>query len=218
VNFLQNHDQIGNRAFAERINKLANPQAVRAAAAILLLAPSPPMLFMGDEFGAETPFLFFCDFENVLAAAVTSGRRNEFAHFAKFSDPAERERIPDPNAIATFETSKLDWKTIDEPCHREWLTFHRRLLNLRREHIVSRLSRLCRPKADYKIYEEHGLMARWSFPDGSKLTLLANLGQNPLSDLTFNPSRILYASDEVDVDHLKSGTVPAWSVVWSLEE
>jgi maltooligosyltrehalose trehalohydrolase len=218
VNFLQNHDQIGNRAFAERINKLANPQAVRAAAAILLLAPSPPMLFMGDEFGAETPFLFFCDFEKDLAAAVTSGRRNEFAHFAKFSDPAERERIPDPNAIATFETSKLDWKTIDEPRHHEWLAFHRRILNLRRQHIVSRLSRFCRPKAEYKIYGEHGLMARWSFPDESKLTLLANLGQNPLSDLLFDPSRILYASDEVDVDHLKSGTVPAWSVVWLLEE
>ena len=70
VSFLQNHDQIGNRAFGERIVKLAESPAIRAAAAILLLAPSPPMLFMGEEFGAETPFLFFCDFENDLAEAV----------------------------------------------------------------------------------------------------------------------------------------------------
>ena len=70
--------------------------------AILLLAPSPPLLFMGEEFGAETPFLFFCDFEKDLAAAVTAGRRNEFARFVQFSDPAERERIPDPNAAGDF--------------------------------------------------------------------------------------------------------------------
>ena len=96
VSFLQNHDQVGNRAFGERIIQIADRRAVRAAAAILLLAPSPPLLFMGEEFGAETPFLFFCDFEKDLAAAVTAGRRNEFAHFARFNDPAERERIPDP--------------------------------------------------------------------------------------------------------------------------
>ena len=89
VSFLQNHDQIGNRAFGERIIQIADRRAVRAAAAILLLAPSPPLLFMGEEFGAETPFLFFCDFEKDLAAAVTEGRRNEFARFARFNDPAE---------------------------------------------------------------------------------------------------------------------------------
>ena len=83
VSFLQNHDQIGNRAFGERITQLADPRAVRAASAILLLAPSPPLLFMGEEFGAQSPFLFFCDFEKDLAQAVTAGRRNEFAHFTR---------------------------------------------------------------------------------------------------------------------------------------
>src|SRR5271165_1874127 len=95
VSFLQNHDQVGNRAFGERIIQIADHRAVRAAAAILLLAPSPPLFFMGEEFGAETPFLFFCDFEKDLAAAVTEGRRNEFSDFARFADPAKRDRIPD---------------------------------------------------------------------------------------------------------------------------
>ena len=99
VSFLQNHDQIGNRAFGERILAIADPRAVRAASAILLLSPQTPLLFMGEEFGAQTPFLFFCDFEEDLAAAVTDGRRNEFARFARFSDPAAREGIPDPNDI-----------------------------------------------------------------------------------------------------------------------
>ncbi len=94
VSFLQNHDQIGNRAFGERILTLADPRAVRAAAAILLLGPSPPLLFMGEEFGAPTPFLFFCDFEENLAAAVTAGRRNEFARFGRFRDSATREANP----------------------------------------------------------------------------------------------------------------------------
>ena len=107
VSFLQNHDQIGNRAFGERIVTLADARAVRAATEILLLAPSPPMLFMGEEFGTQTPFLFFCDFEKDLAAAVTAGRRNEFARFTRFNDPAARKGIPDPNAESTFEASRL---------------------------------------------------------------------------------------------------------------
>jgi hypothetical protein len=94
VSFLQNHDQIGNRAFGDRILDIADPQALRAAVSILLLAPAPPLLFMGEEFGAKTPFLFFCDFEGDLAKAVTEGRRNEFARFVRFSSEETRSQIP----------------------------------------------------------------------------------------------------------------------------
>ena len=86
---------------------LQSARAVRAAVEILLLAPSPPMLFMGEEFGTQTPFLFFCDFEKDLASAVTAGRSNEFARFTRFNDPEARKGIPDPNAQSTFETSRL---------------------------------------------------------------------------------------------------------------
>src|SRR5271166_1605232 len=217
VSFLQNHDQVGNRAFGERIIQIADHRAVRAAAANLLLAPSPPLLFMGEEFGAETPFLFFCDFEKDLAAAITAGRRNEFAHFARFNDPAERERIPDPGDTRTFKASQLNWGVIAQPGHRDWLRFYRKLLGLRREHIVSRLSTGCAVNADYEVHRDRGLTAHWKFSDQSELILMANLGTDSLSGLIPPASQVIYASEQVDADVLKRKTLPAWSVVWFLE-
>ncbi len=98
VSFIQNHDQIGNRAFGERINMLAPAEAMRAATTILCLAPAPPMLFMGQEWASSRPFLFFCNLGPELVEPVREGRRKEFASFPEFSDPKARERIPDPNA------------------------------------------------------------------------------------------------------------------------
>jgi maltooligosyltrehalose trehalohydrolase len=215
IGFLQNHDQIGNRAFGERITKLAEPLAVRAAMAILLLAPTPPMLFMGDEFGAETPFLFFCDFKQELATAVTNGRRNEFARFGRFNDPAERERIPDPNAPATFEASRLDWSAITQPSHREWLKFYRRLLELRCRYILSLSG--CHPRTAYEVHGDQGLTAYWTFSHGNRLLLLANLGASPLPGLPVPTAKIIYSSEHVDANNLKQGILPAWSVIWALE-
>jgi malto-oligosyltrehalose trehalohydrolase len=108
VNFLQTHDQVGNRAFGERLAALAEPDALAAAATVILLAPSPPLLFMGEEHAAPVPFLYFCDFGPDLARAVTAGRRQEFARFDRFADPAARSAIPDPNDPRTFQRSKLD--------------------------------------------------------------------------------------------------------------
>ncbi|MGI9027189.1 MAG: malto-oligosyltrehalose trehalohydrolase, partial [Burkholderiaceae bacterium] len=104
VLFLQNHDQIGNRAFGQRLTTLADPAALWAASALVLLSPQIPLLFMGEEWGATEPFLYFTSYpDEELAAAVRDGRRNEFANARGFSDPASRYRIPDPNAPATFE-------------------------------------------------------------------------------------------------------------------
>lgn len=216
ITFLQNHDQIGNRAYGERITKLAEPSAIRAATAILMLAPSPPMLFMGEEFGAETPFLFFCDFEKDLATAVTEGRRSEFAQFARFSDPAQRESIPDPNAPSAFETSRLNWSALDQSHHQDWLSFYRQMLILRSEHLTPRLSAACKLKASYKIRGDRGLIVDWKFPDDASLTLTANLGPTPLRGIDSARGTVLYASEVVSVDALKQSNLPAWSVVWSL--
>src|SRR5690606_5964312 len=117
VDCLQNHDQVGNRAMGERITALAAPEAIRLCAAALLLSPHIPMLFMGEELGATTPFLFFCDYEGELADAVREGRRREFAAFARFSAPEAREGIPDPNAESTFAASRLDWTCLSRPGH-----------------------------------------------------------------------------------------------------
>jgi 1,4-alpha-glucan branching enzyme len=172
---------------------------------------------MGEEFGAETPFFFFCDFGGDLAAAVAAGRRNEFAHFARFRDPAERERIPDPNAATTFEASRLNWSVLTQSPHQEWFDFYRQLLRLRSEHIVPRLSDACRLRAHYEVHGRRGLSAHWKIADNWQLTLLANLGTTPLSGLSFPGSQIIYASEQVGVEALREGTLPPWSVVWFLE-
>jgi maltooligosyltrehalose trehalohydrolase len=131
VSFDQTHDQVGNRAFGERLDALARPAAVEAALGCVLLAPQVPMLFMGEEFAAATPFQFFCDFGPELAAAVTRGRRGEFERFASFA-----QEIPDPNDVATFLRSKLDWSARD----RARLALVRGLLAARRRHLVPRLA------------------------------------------------------------------------------
>src|SRR5262249_47196306 len=136
VAFLQTHDQVGNRAFGERLAVLAQELQLRAATAAWLLAPAPPLLFMGDEFGAATPFLYFCDFTRDLAAAVRDGRRREFARFERFAGAAAQTTIPDPNDPATFRRSRLDWECLERPQHARWLALYRRLLTLRRERLV----------------------------------------------------------------------------------
>ncbi len=139
VSFFQNHDQVGNRAFGERIDALAPPEAVRAAAVVRLLSPAPPLLFMGEEFAAATPFLYFCDFAGELAQAVSDGRRAEFARFERLGDRHSRRRLPDPNDPETFACSKLDWDSRRCGEHALRLALYRELLRLRREKVVPRL-------------------------------------------------------------------------------
>jgi 1,4-alpha-glucan branching enzyme len=215
VSFLQNHDQIGNRAFGERIATVAKPEAVRAATEILLVAPSIPLLFMGEEFGATTPFLFFCNFEKDLAEAVSAGRRNEFARFLRFNDSESREGIPDPNAESTFERSKLDWEAQAQPDRQAWLSLHRDLMDIRRKYIWPRPLRDCKTRAEYEMLKENGLHVQWRFSDGSQLTLLANLSDSTLNDVTPPSSEMIYASAGVS-DAIQQSILPAWSVAWSL--
>src|ERR1051325_6230533 len=138
VAFAQNHDQVGNRAFGDRLNAIAPPASVRAVAAIYLLLPQIPMLFMGEEWGAAQPFPFFCDFGPELAAAVRHGRRKEFARFPEFQDPAVRETIPDPTAEATFLSAKLAWEDRERAPHAELLAWYRRVLAVRSRAIAPR--------------------------------------------------------------------------------
>jgi maltooligosyltrehalose trehalohydrolase len=129
---LQNHDQVGNRALGERLHHQIDRAAYRAATVLLLCAPETPLLFMGQEWAAGTPFLYFTDHLPELGQLVTQGRRQEFAAFSAFADAAARARIPDPQAPATFQASHLDWsETITEP-HAAILRLYRTLLGLRR--------------------------------------------------------------------------------------
>jgi maltooligosyltrehalose trehalohydrolase len=218
VTFLQNHDQIGNRAFGERIATLADSRALRAAMAILLLAPSPPLLFMGEEFGAETPFLFFCDFEKNLAEAVTAGRRNEFSRFPQFNDPARRNRIPDPNSAATFDASRLDWTELQQPRHQQWHSFYRRLLHLRCRHIVPRLVSGAEVRSEYQVPAKRALLVNWTFADQSCLNLVANLGDSEVTDLKRPGGQVIFASEQINQRNPADTTLPPWSVLWSVSQ
>jgi malto-oligosyltrehalose trehalohydrolase len=216
VSFLQNHDQIGNRAFGERVGQLAEPAALAAASAVLLLAPSPPLLFMGEEFAAAQPFLFFCDFGGDLAAAVTNGRRGEFARFARFADPAARSRIPDPNAEATFLACVLDWNSLAKPPHAACLARTRELLRLRRQWIAPRLAGMG-GGARFSIHDPTALTVSWKLGDGSRLSLLANLGGSPSGPLPMPAGEAIYRSETLAMHELRDGTLPPWSVAWFLD-
>ena len=212
ISFVQNHDQVGNRAFGERIGQLAPPEAVRAAAEIYLLAPQIPMLFMGEEWGSKTPFPFFCDFAPDLALLVARGRREEFS---AFFDPEDDGLIPDPGAEETFRRAVLDWASLDKPEHTGRLKLYGELLALRREKIVPRLASIPGDVAAYQIVDDRGLSVQWTLGDGSMLTLLANLGPEPLDDPEWLPGERLYASEDV-TGHRQA--LPGWSVLWHLAE
>ena len=167
VAFLQNHDQIGNRAMGERLHQLCAPQALKAATALLLLSPMIPLMFMGDEVNASEPFLFFTDHHGELAEAVREGRRGEFADFAAFQDPERRDRIPDPNALATFKQSSP--ALADHP-HAE---LYRHLLNLRHTHIVPHLPGTVALGA--QVLADGAVSARWRLGNSSLLQIDLNL-------------------------------------------
>jgi maltooligosyltrehalose trehalohydrolase len=131
---LQNHDQIGNRAFGDRLHHRVPPEAWRAASALLLMTPMTPLLFMGQEWAASTPFLYFTDLDWSFGQHVTEGRRREFAHFPEFSEEQSRQSIPDPQALATFEDSRLKWDERTQPHHRAVLELYRALIALRLDH------------------------------------------------------------------------------------
>jgi malto-oligosyltrehalose trehalohydrolase len=172
VNFVQNHDQIGNRARGERSESLASSPAVEAALAILLLAPMPPLMFMGEEWGATHPFPFFCDFHDELGEAVRQGRRSEFAE--AYADPSID--VPDPLTEATFQSAVLDWSVLERERHRRRLDLVRDLLRVRRDHITPRLVGLKNAQG-YAEFAGEVLRARWRLADGSMLRLLANLSE-----------------------------------------
>jgi malto-oligosyltrehalose trehalohydrolase len=173
VLFLQNHDQIGNRAFGERLTTLARAATLEAAIALQLLCPQIPLLFMGEEDASSQPFLYFSDHRGDLADAVREGRRREFAGFGAFADPGQLARIPDPNANVTFEQSipRPDPNVGDT--RRE---FYRRLLYLRHQEIVPRL--VGARAIDAQVIGDAAVVVRWRMGDGAMLTIAANLGDS----------------------------------------
>jgi maltooligosyltrehalose trehalohydrolase len=212
VAFIQNHDQVGNRAFGDRLTGFAPPEAVRAIVGIYLLAPQIPMIFMGEEWGAAQPFPFFCDFAGDLAVAVRDGRRAEFSRFPEFQDANRRECIPDPTAPETFMSAKLQWGQAACGDHAEWLSFYRHLLALRRTEIVPRLLGMSGNAGRYQVLGRSAVMVRWNMGDGSRLNLAANLSAEPLAGIAESEGREIFA-----VGLTGDGSLGSWSIAWTLQ-
>ena len=228
VSFLQNHDQVGNRAFGDRLGDLAEERAIRAALALILLAPAVPLFFMGEEFGCRQPFPFFCDFGPELAQSVTRGRRKEFEGFPAFRDPGTRAGIPDPNAETTFHSAVLNWAEAEAPDARSRFGWVRRLLTVRKNEIVPLLPLLGSRCGSIQGASETALVVRWRAEDGTTLNLAANLGSNPASFFSpetpasrstdFAEGRLLFAFPEPDTETPSVLSLAPWSVTcWKKE-
>jgi len=205
VNFLQNHDQIGNRAFGDRLESLAKAEGIEAALAITLLAPTVPMLFMGEEWGSKAPFPFFCDFAGGLADAVRKGRREEYAWaYARYGD-----EVPDPLDPATFQSAVLDWESRDADTGGKRLALVRRLLAVRRQEIVPRL--VGAAFGDGQAAENGLLTASWRMGDGTTLRLIANLSSadiaHPAGETAGRP---IWGGEPAKA-------IRPWSVFWRIE-
>jgi maltooligosyltrehalose trehalohydrolase len=215
VLFLQNHDQVGNRAMGERLSALADPKALAAGTALLLLCPQIPMLFMGEEWGATAPFLFFTGFKDPeLAKAVREGRRKEFAHFKAFQDEEARERIPDPNDPATFERSRPDPTEAQRPPHDAILAHHKALLAIRHAEIIPRLAGAKAEGAE--PVGEAAVVARWRMGDGALLTIATNLG-GEAAQVKAASARTLFESTPGAATSLAAGTLPPHTTIALLD-
>lgn len=213
VIFLQNHDQVGNRALGERLSLLAGPDALAAASVLLMLSPMVPLLFMGEEWGSTRPFLFFTEHHDELADAVREGRRSEFADFSAFRDEATRRRIPDPNALQTFEASVPDYEVRDTPPHDDWLDRTRTLLRLRHREIVPRSTGARSLGAE--ALGEKAVVARWRMNDGSRLTIALNLSNREVPAREIADGRCLFESRPgVAVGVSEGRLLPHGAAVW----
>jgi maltooligosyltrehalose trehalohydrolase len=209
VAFLQNHDQVGNRARGERLGELAAPERLALARAALLLGPQIPLLFMGEEWQASTPFQYFVDFpgDPALAQAVRDGRRKEFAGFAAFTDEAGGDPMPDPTAEDSFARSRLDWAEAAREPHAAVLAETRALLQLRRDAIVP-LTKSGFIDAQWHCPRPDALDVRWRFGGGG-LRFLANFGADALDVVLAPEERLLWASPGVTDDGAPA--LPGWT-------
>ncbi|MFD1746731.1 malto-oligosyltrehalose trehalohydrolase [Rhizobium helianthi] len=204
ISFMQNHDQIGNRALGDRMISSQPARRMQAIAAVYLLAPQLPMLFMGEEWGADQPFPFFCDFNEELNEKVRKGRREELSRLPGF----DAQDLPDPTARETFEKAKLDWSRLLEKPGIDMLHSYTDLLRVRREKIVPLLKAGVSGPARF---EANGsiVQVEWAFLQ-ARLRLLANL-----SDATGSASPL--SGDLIfELGSCEAGEIQPWSVVWSI--
>ena len=216
VDFIQNHDQIGNRAFGERLIDLAGHEAAEALMAMLLLSPHIPLLFMGEEWGEARPFAFFTDFHGELADAVREGRRKEFAGFQAFhGDASSLQQVPDPNARETFEASKINWNCLTSEEGRSWMEITRGLLRLRHERIVPLLAGTGPYAGTIEAADDGIVSVSWRL-NGATLHMVTNLDDGPRRARPLAGEIIYASSDAVARGLAEDGMLPVNTIVVSI--
>ena len=213
VNFAHNHDQVGNRAFGERLSQLVHPQAAPLATLLALLTPAIPLLFFGEESGAAEPFLYFANWDGELREAVREGRKREFGH----GEAAHGEPLPDACDVATFEASRPSKPEGGDAERRAWMSMVKSALAARARWITPRQAILRRSGHSAQRVGATGIAVQWRYEDGRELALELNLGAAPVeapaerlgpveAELVFEWNRTA-APD---------GAWPAWSARWTL--
>jgi maltooligosyltrehalose trehalohydrolase len=210
VSFLQNHDQVGNRLFGERIAELAELHKARAAVAIYLLAPQIPMLFMGEEWGSRMPFLYFSDVDPAFRDDIISQRSKNFGPFVV---PAKRNLPPpDPMAKEAFDNSKLDWSALEGSNGEAWFTHYQALLAVRRLEIAPRLEGVGGNSANYRMLSDGGFAVDWLLSGSVRLALVANLSDAAIDLTSAHTGRELWREGQVTPTQLGP-----WAVRWTLD-
>jgi 1,4-alpha-glucan branching enzyme/maltooligosyltrehalose trehalohydrolase len=213
VNFAHNHDQVGNRAFGERLGQLVPPEAAPLATLLALLTPAIPMLFFGEEFGASEPFFYFADWQGELRRAVQEGRLREFRHEQQAGRP-----LPDPCDAATFEASRPDAKRRDAEDGRRWLALVQSALSARAHWITPRQSLLLLGRHSAQRVGDTGLAVQWRYTDGKMLSLELNLGPRPLQvpEQHLGPVEAQTVFTHAWPADAPAGQWPAWAARWTL--
>ncbi|MCV3766740.1 malto-oligosyltrehalose trehalohydrolase [Rhizobium sp. TRM95796] len=208
IAFIQNHDQIGNRAFGDRLVDFAEDNALSAISAIYLLSPQIPMLFMGEEWASARPFPYFCDFDDDLNQKVREGRGKEMSRLPGF-EPEHADKIPDPTSEETFLSAKVDWEECADDLAGNSLDFYKTLLAIRREKVIPLLKQTLQT-ASYQT-EATRLDVSWRY-DNAVLSLSVNLGADAVPAREETRGDILWRSHR-DTDGLRA----PWSVIWTIE-
>jgi maltooligosyltrehalose trehalohydrolase len=214
VTYMQNHDQVGNRIKGDRIHQLTEPDAVRAFASVVLLSPQIPMIFMGAEFKAQTPFPFFSDMPPDRREATFNGRVEELKKTPEHDDPAKEpvEETLDPTDRQTFLAAKLDWRQRQAAEGRKWLSLYRNLLDLRQREIVPRLYGINGFSAGFERLGENAVLVTWQMGDGSRLRLYLNLSGSSQANCPAIEGRQIWLAG-----HVSDRELGPWTVLWTIE-
>lgn len=227
INFLQNHDQIGNRFYPQRISQIVSADVLRAAVCIHILSPSIPLVFMGEEFACEQPFYYFCDFEEELANCVKEGRLKEFSSFL---EPAGRNvltRIPDATSEEVFLDSKINWDKPLAASQKEILDYYKNMLDVRKKIIVPLIQELDFSRTEFRIINDSVFFVKWTTGNDKCLKLIANLSnQEYCCDsnieqhlaLAQNDNSVLIAESVVNGFQKGQEIIKNWGVYWFLDE